>query len=395
MVTNALKAILIIAASNGVAFASNTPLVFRLAYAITALVLVCFFWSWRNIAALEIQRQPMELRTQVGETVREAFQLKNRSLLPNLCAEIYDHSSLPHHKASLALPLSPNSTKQWEVSTICQKRGKFKLGPYSIVTTDPLGIFRWRKFFDRTWTVLVYPPTYDLPHFHLSTGELAGGQSSRRRTYFTTPRASGIREYVPSDSLNRIHWPSTAKMLRLMSKEFELDPAADVWIMLDLQREVQAGSGLESTVEYGVAAAASLAKHLLDKHWTVGLIASTAHRTVVHSDRGAQQLLRMLEELSVVRAEGELPLAEVLISESRRFGRNTTLIVISPSREESWISALKDLAARGVEAIAVVVEGRSFGHAPSSAAFIDSLVATDIPKFVLKRGDNIGEVLRL
>ena len=37
--------------------------------------------------------------------------------------------------------------------------------------------------------------------------------------------------------LNRIHWPTTVRMRRLMTKEFELDPTSDVWLFLDMERQ--------------------------------------------------------------------------------------------------------------------------------------------------------------
>jgi uncharacterized protein (DUF58 family) len=53
-----------------------------------------------------------------------------------------------------------------------------------------------------------------------------------------TPHAVGIREYLPSDPMKRIHWPSTARRGRFMVKEFEQPQAKRVVILLDtnLQR---------------------------------------------------------------------------------------------------------------------------------------------------------------
>ncbi len=61
----------------------------------------------------------------------------------------------------------------------------------------------------------------------------------RQRSADVTPHAAGVREYVPGDPMKRIHWPSTAHKGRLMVKEFEQDPQADIWIFLDAQQEVQ------------------------------------------------------------------------------------------------------------------------------------------------------------
>src|SRR5919206_556 len=41
------------------------------------------------------------------------------------------------------------------------------------------------------------------------------------------------------DSFNRIHWRSTARTGQLMVKEFELDPTAEIYVVLDMQERVQ------------------------------------------------------------------------------------------------------------------------------------------------------------
>ncbi len=77
-----------------------------------------------------------------------------------------------------------------------------------------------------------------------------------------------------------------------MVREFELDPSADIWIVLDLARDVQAGAGAESTEEYGVTATASLAKLFLGQGRSVGLV---SQQVTLPADRGPRQLERMLE----------------------------------------------------------------------------------------------------
>ena len=68
----------------------------------------------------------------------------------------------------------------------------------------------------------------------------------------TTPSATSIREYVPGDAYNRIHWKTSARQGELLVKEFELEQTADVLIFLDLHAPDHTGSGDDSTLEYGV-----------------------------------------------------------------------------------------------------------------------------------------------
>jgi len=61
--------------------------------------------------------------------------------------------------------------------------------------------------------------------YSLPPANLPGEGRFRKRTHYVTPNASGVREYAPGDSFNRIHWRSTARTGEIMVKLFELDPA--------------------------------------------------------------------------------------------------------------------------------------------------------------------------
>src|SRR4029078_3852886 len=89
-------------------------------------------------------------------------------------------------------------------------------------------------------------------------------------TTYVTPNASGVRNYEPGDSFNRIHWPSTARTGQLMVKLFELDPASDIWIILHLYKAAPVGEGDEGTEEFSVQIAASIARYFLVANRSVG-----------------------------------------------------------------------------------------------------------------------------
>jgi len=126
----------------------------------------------------------------------------------------------------------------------------------------------------------------------------------------------------------------------------------------------------------------------------VGLIAYGQERQVVQLDRGERQLLKILETLAVIRAEGRWALEHVIAAEERAFSRSTTLIVITPSTSVGWVAALRDLQRRGVQALTILLEGSTFGQAPSSLEVVTSLAANNIPSYLVKRGDDLATVLR-
>jgi uncharacterized protein (DUF58 family) len=259
-----------------------------------------------------------------------------------------------------------------------------------VTSGDPFGIFRVSRRLTEGATIVVYPRTVRLPRFGRVPGELPGGSLQGVRVQFSTPNVTSIREYRPGDAFNRIHWASTARTQKMMVREFELDPTADVWIILDLHSDVHAGSGLESTEEYGVTAAASLARHLLDQGRAVGLVSQTA---TLPADRGPRQAERILEVLALVRASSHLSLAALLSAETSRFARSSTLIVVTSSTHEGWARFCQALGGRGVHTNAVLVEAATFGTAPSTLLLVSSLAAAHIPTYLIKRGEPLDQAL--
>jgi uncharacterized protein (DUF58 family) len=368
--------------------------VWVLVYSLGLLVAGSALWANLNVSGLELRRRHRATRVQVGDTFVEQAILEAlpgpAQWWPRVWLELHDSSDFPGHHLDGVLSLGPVGHKVWELRSVCTRRGRFSLGPVWVTSGDPFGIFRVsRKLTDGT-TVVVYPRAVPLPRFGRVPGELPGGSLQGVRVQFSTPNVSSVREYRPGDAVNRIHWPTTARTTRLMVREFELDPTADVWIVLDLNADVHAGSGLASTEEYAVTAAASLARHLLDQGRAVGLVSQT---TTLPADRGPRQAERILEVLALVRASTHLTLAAMLLAETSRFARSSTLIVVTPSTAEAWARFCQALGSRGVHTSAVLVEAATFGQAPSPLLLVSSLAAAHIPTYLVKRGDPLERAL--
>jgi len=409
------------------ALVTGLDMIYHLTYVLLGLAVLTLLWTWYDIRHFALNRQTKTHRTQVGKFAEENLTLRNTGRLPKLWMEVHDQSTLPQHQVSRAITtLQGYRSFGWRVKTLCRKRGVYTLGPITVLSGDPFGLWRHRRELPTYSDLVVYPATVDLPGFVLPAGELPGGSHLRRRTHYVTTNAAGVRDYYPGDSFKRIHWPSTARKGRLISKEFELDPRADVWIVLDLERAVQARVAetdlLEEKVaaqpstpdsfallrdifdlakvqieadteEYGVVIAASIAKNLLGQRRSVGLIAYGDRNEVLPPDRGERQLLKIIEALALIRARGRTRLAEVLTAEELRFGRNTTVVVITPSDDEEWVTGLRYLLQRGVKAAAVLLESQSFGGWGQAAPISAVLTMSDVPVYVVRRGDALAQAL--
>ena len=383
----------------------------HLALALIALLVSAWLWSRLSLRGLSLTRETASDRAQVGQELRETVEVRNAGRLAKLWLEVVDHSSLPHHSVSRVLHVPGRGAVQWETATRCVRRGRFRVGPLSLRSGDPVGLFQARITVPDAHEVIVYPAILHVRDFPLPTGTLAGGSTRERRNPFVTSSVAGIRDYTPSDAFNRISWAATARLGRLMVKEFDLDPTADVWFVLDLEHSAQVlatrplhvqpdargewpiEAWLDSTEEYAITVVASLARRFLAQRRNVGLIATGSHLEVIAADRSDRQEVKLLETLAVVRADGHVPLAEILVAEGRRFSRQSIVIVVTPSIDEAWVTALAEIVGRRVHASAVIVEPETFGDAPPSLLAVSGLVAAGIPVHLVKYGDNVATAL--
>ncbi len=365
----------------------------RLAYVILFGIPVAYFWAKANRGDLEVTTERLVDRLQEGQEFQERITVRNKGWLSKLWLEVDDQSTLPGHSARRVISLGPRESRSWKTTTLCRRRGLFTMGPVRITTGDPFGFFRYTNTYGRPQNILVYPQASELPNFYVPPANLPGEGRFRKRTHYVTPNAAGVRDYAPGDSFNRIHWPTTARTNRLMVKLFELDPASDIWIILDLDKSVHVGSGDDGTEEFAVKIAASIARYFLVANRSVGFISFGKKLFVEDAERGAQHYTRILEALALSTAEGDVNVGTLITQEAKRFGRHTTVVVVTPSTSEDWVGSLQFVAQRGVKVAAVLLEPSTFGGSENSLMVFGALAAGEIYTYLVKMSDSIMNAL--
>jgi uncharacterized protein (DUF58 family) len=384
---------LLLVASVSIALSTGFWLAWRVAYLVMVGVPIAYAWSRLNLRGIEVIPDRHTDRLQEGADFEERVTVRNSSWFPKVWLEIDDPSDMPGHRARRVVVVPSKGEKTWRVHSTITRRGLYSVGPVEVTTGDPFGLFRHTRTWGGAQNVLVYPRATELPNFSVPAASLPGEGRFRRRTHYVTPNASGVRPYEFGDSYNRIHWPSSARTGDLMVKIFELDPASDIWIILDLQRQVHRGEGDDSTEEYGVRVAASVARYFLTANRSVGYMAFGRSFDVREADRGIQQYTHILESLAMARAIGDVPLGDLLSNEARRFGRHTTVVVVTPSTNEEWVAGLGSLQGRGVKVAAILLEPSTFGGEDSVLGIFASLAANDVFTYLIKRSDDLQAAL--
>jgi uncharacterized protein (DUF58 family) len=393
-----LAVVLIVAA-----FTTGYPFLFFLIYLGLLVGGGSYILTRLALQDLEAGYAVSQLSGHVGDRLRVTYTLRNTGRLIKPWLEIHNPTTLPGGLPGRALSLRGRQERSWLVRTPLVRRGHFRIEPLQIRTGDPFGIFEASASVGQGITLVVYPRIDALPLWLLPPASIEGARAPPERTLQTTPLATTVRPYAPGDSMNRIHWRTTARTGEIQVKEFDLEQTADAWLFMDLDAANEAGHGDDSTTEVAVRAAASMADKALGENRAVGLTVSAHRMTVVPADRGARQRLKILQLLAAVEADGRTPLAEALVTGVNRLRRGMTAIVVTSSQDASFVRPLATLRTRGIGAVVVLLDPAQFEPEADGAAaeaqrqrtraVRHALSEFEIPTYVIKPGQDIAEAL--
>jgi uncharacterized protein (DUF58 family) len=351
------------------AFSTAFPFLFYLLYLAILVIGGSYVLVRLGLTDLEAGYAVSQLHGHVGDRMRVTYTLRNGSRMPKLWLEIHNPTTLPGGLPGRAITLAGRSERSWLIRAPLSRRGHFRIEPLHIRTGDPFGFFEASATVGQGISVVVYPRLEPLPRWRLPAAALEGSHALPVRTLQTTPLATSVRPYAPGDSMNRIHWKTTARHGEIQVKEFDLEQTADAWIVLDLQRSIQAGRGDESTVEAAIRAAASIADRALQENRAVGMTVNVGRTAFLPPDRGGRQHLKIMQLLAAVEADGSAPLVETLIATVGRLRRGMTAVIITASLDPAWVRPLATLRTRGVSCVIVTLDAAAYDlHARTALA---------------------------
>jgi len=364
----AIGAILVVAA-----FSSGEPFLFYLLYLAILVVGGSYVLVRLGLTDLEAGYAVSQLHGHVGDPLRVTYTLRNASRLPKLWLEVHNPTTLPGGLPGRAISLGGKQERSWLIRAPLTRRGHFRVDPLAIRTGDPFGFFEASAAVGQGVSVVVYPRLEPVPAWKLPAANIEGSHAAPERTHQTTPLAMSVRPYAPGDSMNRIHWKSTARHNEIQVKEFDLEQTADAWLVLDMQRSVQTGRGDDSTTEAAIRAAAAIADKALVENRAVGITVNARRPAHLPPDRGGRQHLKIMQLLAALEPDGEAPLVESLVQNVGRLRRGMTAVVVTASADPAWVRVLATLRGRGVACVVVLVDAPAFErHAREAQAAANS-----------------------
>ncbi|PFG67920.1 DUF58 domain-containing protein [Enemella evansiae] len=151
------------------------------------------------------------------------------------------------------------------------QRGRYTVGPLLVRSRDAFNLVKFDRQFTATSEVLVTPRIHPLAPMDNVTGGGSSGEVHPQRLGVIGSDDVLIREYRQGDDVRRVHWRSTARRGELMVRREEQAWDPSVTLILDSRARAHGGPGRESSFEYAVSCAASIAMHFVEHGFAVHL----------------------------------------------------------------------------------------------------------------------------
>jgi uncharacterized protein (DUF58 family) len=356
---------------------SNIPLLVSMV--LFSLWLLALWQGTRSLRRIQFRRHCPE-RIFANEPLTVSVVLTNPSRLP--AAGVLASEELESETAPEAIPAAGGGTrtpakvalarggtfftvvagKEHERSTYTltiRRRGIYTFGETTLETVFPLGFFHTRSVRRLPGRIVVYPRLGEVDTAFFKELELSLQMLRRARPSRAEEDFRSLREYREGDNPKWIHWRSTARLQKMLVKEFEEPQAKRVLILIDtnLQRlATQRFAAFELTLSF----AGTVARDLLRRGCELQCIAlqprgKLARITVSRERRNLDALLEMLAGL---RRDDTRTLADLREFVPRTSLRNAYVLVLGlgslrAKANFSWLhgadNAVRIFDARGEE----------------------------------------------
>ena len=168
----------------------------------------------------------------------------------------------------------------WTLAFTPRRRGEHAVAPLTARVLGP-----WRLAWSQRDLLPAEPRrVYPQVRWQGEVGQLLA-LAQRHRLGYVRQRLHGVgtepyalREYLPGDPLNRIHWKATARHGRPVSREDTWERGAHLLVLLDCARAMASMDGRRSKLDHALAAALALARVAAARGDRVTLVAFSDRR---------------------------------------------------------------------------------------------------------------------
>jgi len=234
---------------------------------------------------------PVGVWTSVRLRLRGTRRRQRLRLFDGVPAEL-EISRLP-----LACTLAPAGRAELEYQVRPRLRGACAFEPASLLLASPLGLW-WRpRRAGAAQPLKVYPNFAPVRKYVVLAAAHRLDQLGihRRRRRGEGSEFHQLRDYRPGDSLRQLDWKATARLRRLISRDYQEERDQQVVCLLDCGRRMRAKDGRLSLFDHALTALLLLAYVALREGDAVGLLGFASEPRWLPPGKGPAALDRLME----------------------------------------------------------------------------------------------------
>jgi uncharacterized protein (DUF58 family) len=329
--------------------------IYLFAYGLLLAVIAAIALARSGRLKLVATREGLFPRTTEGQRLGVTLQLTAKRRASTLVLE----EKLPQRLGqTVRVPVArigSGQVIQHQYTLRCQRRGVYKVGPLTAVSSDPLGLATSRTVVAPEFELLVHPDIENLQDRPLTRQfEEPPVRPPISRPWPSGLEFFGMREYSRGDDLRRIVWRASARSGKLMVREAEQGVTDKVVILLDTDRggHSRDGDGVSESFEAGVRTAASLATFHLAQGFTIKLEGNDGPLT--SPLRGVASQLQLMDTYARVDT-GRTPLVTTLSRMAANPPRDAHVVVITPRLGPAEAARLRLIVRTGASVLVVAL----------------------------------------
>lgn len=289
--------------------------------------------------------------TEMGAPVSLETTLENDKWLPIL------HLNVTQDMGAVVAPrdthyityLLPKQRLVRKQEVTFHQRGLYAPEVAELAIGDFIGLNEVRAFTKPELGMIVFPKKEVLEDSVVLSGSVNGDISVKRWILDDPLMPLGIREYTGFEPQKYIHWGSTARLGKLMVKQFDFTQDSSVLVVLNCELAKPSADKIDETpIEEALVLARSLVEFLEENHLSYGFISNEKcdKETLfkVPSGLGEAHVTEVLRHLGSVKYKRTFFIEKILdnlVTENRGY---QSIFVISPSVLDSYIEPLNKLS---------------------------------------------------
>jgi uncharacterized protein (DUF58 family) len=179
-----------------------------------------------------------------------------------------------------------------------------------------------------------------------------------------------LRDFVAGDPLRIVNWKATARLDRLISRDFEDERTGDVVLVVDLRPVARIGSGILNTHDAAISAAVSVAEHVLSSRNRLTLVLVRDVVGVLPGITSRRHLASLLHREELPETPQVYPLMHLPWLVRRALPGRSQVIALTPLIDDFISRMLEETAAAGSRVLVISPSPYSGdpGPAPGSSS---------------------------